>query len=47
MLIRGVWIVNKVVGVGWCDAPECKAAPTVHGEVTYLSMYPEIICLTT
>jgi len=23
MFIGGVWIVNKVVGVGWCDAMLC------------------------
>jgi len=37
MLIRGVWIVNKVVGVGWCEAPQCKVAPAVYGWGTYLS----------
>jgi len=32
MLIRGVWIVHKVVvGVGWCNAPKCKVAPAVYG----------------
>jgi len=30
MLIEGVWIVNKAVGVGWYDAPECKVAPAVY-----------------
>jgi len=24
-------MVNKVVGVGWCDAPEYKVAPEVYG----------------
>jgi len=32
MLIRGEWIVNKLVGLGWCDAPDCKVAPTVYGD---------------
>jgi len=27
---RGVWIVNKVVGVGWCDSSKCKVAPAVY-----------------
>jgi len=27
----GVWIVNKVVGMGWCDATECKVALVVYG----------------
>jgi len=26
-------MVNKVVGVGWCDAPECKVCPAVYGWV--------------
>jgi len=30
LLVKGVWIVNKVVGVGWCDAPECKVAPAFY-----------------
>jgi len=30
MLITGVWIINKAVGVGWCDAPECKVPPAVY-----------------
>jgi len=31
MLIRGIKMVNKIVGVGWCDAPECKVALAVDG----------------
>jgi len=31
MYIKWVWIVNKVVCVCWCDAPECKVAPAVNG----------------
>jgi len=30
MLIRGIWIVNKSVGAGMCDAPVCKVAPVVY-----------------
>jgi len=30
MLVRVVWNVNKVVGVGWCNNPECKVALAVH-----------------
>jgi len=47
MLIRGVWIVKKVVGVGWCDAPECKVTPAVYSGGRFLSMYTEIQCLTS
>jgi len=24
-------MVNKIVGVCWCNAPECKVAPAVYG----------------
>jgi len=48
MLIRGIWIVNKVVGVGWCYAPECKVAPADYGvKGTCLSIYSEIMCLSS
>jgi len=42
MFIREVWIVNKMVSVGWCDVPECKGAPAVYGG---WYMYTEILCL--
>jgi len=31
MLVRVVWIVNKVVGVGKCNYSECKVAIAVYG----------------
>jgi len=58
MLIRGVWIVNKVVGLCWCDVPECKVAPAVNsdgvcvygrgggGRDTCPTIYTEVLCLT-
>jgi len=46
MLTRGQWVVNKVVGVGWCDVPECMVAPPVYGGGYMPSLYTEILCLT-
>jgi len=46
-LLEVVWIVNKVVGENWSDAPECKVAPVFIVGVTCLSMYTEILCLTS
>jgi len=31
MLVRVLWIVNKVVRVGWCNAVEGKVALAVYG----------------
>jgi len=28
---RGMDCQNKVVDVGWCNAPECTVAPAVYG----------------
>jgi len=30
--VRVVWIVNNLVGVGWCNAPEGKVAAAVYGK---------------
>jgi len=35
MLVRGVWIVNKVVDVGKCNAPKCKGALAVYGAMLH------------
>jgi len=47
MLIRGVWIVNRVIGVGCCNALEYKVAQSVFGGEYMPSMDTEILCLTS
>jgi len=47
MLVRGVWIVNKVVGVSWCDAPECKEAPAVKTPLRLALSTDTLGCLVT
>jgi len=45
--VRGVWIVNKVIGVSWCDAPECKMLQQRVLGGTCRSMFTEVLCLTS
>jgi len=47
MLYRGLWIVDKIVDVSLCDAQECKVILQFMVDVKSLSMYTEILRLTS